>query len=165
MPVRRSKQHNSRGFLAAIVLGDVEAVRKMPLSDYLFEARDDEHGETALMFAVKFGRDEITSLLLEAGADVNAVDSTGCTPLMYAKAKFVPMLLATGARIDTQDDNGETALMKAVGVADVDKVEALLAGGADKNLCDYEGKSAWNRANDLNIAVLKNLTQPSSFNI
>ncbi len=124
------------------------------------EARNNEHGETALMLAVQFGRDAFVALLLDAGADVNTTDATGRTPLMFAQPKYIGALLAAGAQINAQDDDGETALMKAAGSADIDKVKVLLENGADRVITDYDGQSAWDRANDLGIRVLMDLLAP-----
>jgi serine/threonine protein kinase/ankyrin repeat protein len=56
----------------------------------------------------------IGEALLQAGCDVNAADSDGRTPLMYAawykKTAAVRLLLKAGANIKTKDKDGKTAL-------------------------------------------------------
>jgi ankyrin repeat protein len=58
--------------------------------------------------------------LLNAGADVNAREHEGETPLMYAavagKTEVVKLLLDRGADINAVSLNNETALARAVGV-------------------------------------------------
>jgi ankyrin repeat protein len=46
----------------------------------------DMFGRTPLHWAIKSGHDDIVSLLLEAGADVNVVDNFGKTPIMQVGA-------------------------------------------------------------------------------
>jgi ankyrin repeat protein len=65
------------------------------------EARDSE-GRTALMLAVLQGhRDEVVALLRQ-GADANAADFAGVTPLQAARANHLPAiadaLVQAGAR-------------------------------------------------------------------
>ena len=58
---------------------------------------------------------EVTSLL-EQGANIESVDSFGCTPLMNAawigSSTLVNFLLAKGAKTETKDNEGFTALEK-----------------------------------------------------
>lgn len=71
---------------------------------------------TPLMFAVSYGPVEMVRLLLDAGADVNARDTRGMTPLMLAVASeqqdpvIVKLLLSRGARAEDKSPAGETAL-------------------------------------------------------
>ena len=155
--MRAKKRHNRHQLLYAVLEGDAAAVKAMLAAGTPVESRDSEHGETALMLAVKFNRDIITALLLGAGADVNARDAAGQTPLMYAGAETVPLLLAAGAQVNTQDGAGETALIKAAGSANTAKVMALLANGADWHTLDRDGRGAWDYAHDLGIKALTDI--------
>jgi ankyrin repeat protein len=47
--------------------------------------RDQESGETALMYAVKFSSSEVVRVLLDAGAAVNARDKDSRTALSIAE--------------------------------------------------------------------------------
>merc|ERR1712096_97353 len=44
----------------------------------------DEYGRTALHYAAEFGRNEMCDALLKRGANVNAKDTIGRTPLIVA---------------------------------------------------------------------------------
>ncbi len=85
----------------------------------------------------------VTALLIQAGADVNARDEDGSTPLMEARSpRMVKFLLAHGAKVDLQGRNGLTALMDNANYFSVGEMNALLAAGADANARDSHGQTA-----------------------
>ncbi len=69
---------------------------------------------TVLAVAAEAGQLEATRLLIDDGADVNAVDCGGETALMYAagagRPAVVRLLLKRGAHVGTTDREGATAL-------------------------------------------------------
>lgn len=72
---------------------------------------------TPLMAAVQAGRSDVVHILLDAGADADAVDARGRTALMHAAAcgeagLFGP-LMARGADVSPKAHNGWTSLMFA----------------------------------------------------
>jgi ankyrin repeat protein len=83
-------------------------------------------------------------LLLEQGADVNAIDSEHKeTPLILAvklaDVALVDLLLEAGAEVDARDDKGRTALFYAPVLSD--KFNLLLLAGANLHIKDNEGES------------------------
>jgi ankyrin repeat protein len=75
--------------------------------------RDWMDGYTALMLASSTFDAEIIKMMVEAGADLNARDIYGRTPLHYALssgAENVRALIEMGADVNAQDDNGHTPL-------------------------------------------------------
>ncbi|MBI1759844.1 MAG: ankyrin repeat domain-containing protein, partial [Acidobacteria bacterium] len=88
-----------------------------PGSSGKFQAIQDEHGEVSV-FEVEALPDKALQLigetLLRAGCDVNAADSNGSTPLMYAvrynRPTTIRLLLQHGADIKAKDKSGLTAL-------------------------------------------------------
>jgi ankyrin repeat protein len=76
----------------------------------------DRSGKTPLHYAADGGEatEDITPLLINAGADVNAVDRRyGRTPLHYAVSRSVPnisTLLDNGADVNARTSNGQTPL-------------------------------------------------------
>lgn len=88
--------------------------------------------------------EQVDSALID-GANINAKNSDGMTPLMlacfngnYELAKF---LLSKGAKVDLKDNDGWNALMWASRLNDVRLVTLLVSHGADVNYHDGDG---WN---------------------
>ncbi len=149
--------------------------------DYLYPLVDDEirvhadrHGEKEMQATVKrrerenrqdvedfinaamYGKLEEVKTAISDNVDVNAIDSNGCTALMYAAnyghIPVIQALLDAGADSNIKSDNDEglgegmTALMFAAGsffaANRVDVVKLLVQYGADVNLKSKEGKTA-----------------------
>lgn len=87
-----------------------------------------------LIEAVKKGHPAIVSAFLAKGADVNARDPNGGTPLMWAVARRVPenlrLLIAAGADVNAHDRNGMTALKLARAKKLSEIAEMLVEAGA-----------------------------------
>ena len=105
-------------------------------------------GFTALHLAAFFGHDEAVELLLEGGADANAVARNAeltVAPLHSAAAgahaKIVAALLENGADPNARQGGGFTPLHAAAQNGDRESVEALLESGADPALANDEGRT------------------------
>ena len=76
----------------------------------------------------------IGEALLQAGCDINAADSNGRTPLMYAvryqQPAAVRLLLERGANVNARDKGGMTALDLAKQIANQDVIGLLRRAGA-----------------------------------
>jgi ankyrin repeat protein len=94
-------------------------------------------GFTALHFAAFFGKPEAARILLEAGADVNAVAGNDMTvqPLHSAAAsrhlEVCRLLLAAGADVNARQAGGFTPLHAAAQNGDPELVELFLSARAD----------------------------------
>ncbi len=85
-------------------------------------------------------------LLLKHGANVNAKDEDGATPLYYAADEgsiiAIKMLIAAGADVNAQTKQGETALLRSLSRYDRDgRIEYLIDHGADLKTRDAEGQT------------------------
>jgi len=78
--------------------------------------------------------DMVKSLLSSPGADVNATDERGNTPLLeaarYGHDDICRVLIAAGANLKAKDKDGKTALMLAVQNSHDDVVRVLKQAGA-----------------------------------
>lgn len=111
-------------------------------------------GDGLLAIACWHGAVEIAKMLLGCGADIDATNSNGSTPLHRAcyrnNARMAQVLLAFGARYDIKDKSGRTAaevgdstikrLIQSHRIdQDVDKAQQLMALGQpvdDAGLCE-----------------------------
>jgi len=130
------------------------------VSTYLVEQGADlsaksESGMTALMLAMNPNSEPdslaISKAILDAGANVNTSSAGGNTALMEAGhkglTKVVELLIERGANVDAQNKYGETALMvSSLQGAEPAVVKALLKAGANKDLADVDGFTAFDLA-------------------
>jgi len=111
-------------------------------------------GATALMWAVRNGQGFYVTILLERGAEVDAIDDHQNTALMWAarwgrqmsdsrdNLSVLRLLLEVGADVNRRGEKGWTPLHFAVHSADLEGLEALLEAKADVHATDDNGISA-----------------------
>lgn len=129
-------------------------------------------GITPLMEALSYGAGpQVVRMLLEAGADVNALNDDNNTPFLYAVREnavgidALVALLEAGADVDEQPEWSMTALMYAIVPAEGEPrfeiIEFLLDAGADASATDGTGRTAFDlarfRPEFQNTAVLRRL--------
>ncbi|MGX7953393.1 ankyrin repeat domain-containing protein [Tsuneonella sp. HG249] len=109
-------------------------------------ARDRTTNETALHIVVQRRDDLWTKFLLDRGANPNAADRNGATPLTIAASlgfvEGVERLVKAGARLDVPNSSGETPLISAVHRRDTAIIRLLLKAGANADRTDNSGRSA-----------------------
>ena len=94
-------------------------------------------GKTPLMLAVEYGygRSDVPQLLIEKGANLNAVDNDGNTALMIAidrnNTEAAQLLLKNKAAVSPRNKDGRTALHIAAAGVRRQPVGWLLAAGPD----------------------------------
>ena len=108
----------------------------------LFET--DANGFTILHLAATEDQIEIQTILVRAGANVNAKTNNGATPLhMTSHSEFAELLLRSGADINSLAKDGETPLHSIAVERDKNDVfEMLLKFGANPKLKNKWGETA-----------------------
>ncbi len=129
-------------FYLPIRNNDLAAVRKL-IREPGPKTRDDR-GNSPVMYAAALGSLESMKALAEAGADVNAANDFGATPLMWCAgdAAKVRYLLAKGANVNARSKLGRTPLMIAANYdGAVESVRLMIEKGADVKAQDEGGAS------------------------
>jgi len=114
--------HNQTPLYWAAAATHKDIVEMLVANGAKVNIRDDSFGRTPLHNAVMdshklspdSNRSQIAAILLAKGADVNAKDKEGNTPLHFATqqghTKTIEILIANGADVEAKDGNGRTAL-------------------------------------------------------
>jgi len=131
----------------AAALGDVDRLREVLDAEATAATAYSGDGFTALHFAAFFGHPEATTLLIERGAEVDALGRgwmTG-TALHSAVSRLQPdvvrILLEAGAHPDVRQSAGWTPLHAAAMNGDLASIGLLLGAGADPTAANDEGRS------------------------
>ena len=105
-------------------------------------------GITALMEASRRGKThrEVAAALIRAGAEIDAQDPYGVTPLLFAAISGSPetirMLLKSGANVEAKDVDGRTALIETLTTENdlpPETIEELIQAGSEVNVRIYGG--------------------------
>jgi hypothetical protein len=152
----------------AIERGDVQAIKNLASKGYDVNATTSGTGRNMLTLCFRYGlqkispfsdtrqislmtREEVESKILEMldvlidnGADINAQDPMGNTPLNYAASsghiRIVEMLIAGGADVNLAGRFGDRPLHNAVHSGNPHMVRMIIEKGADINLT---GRNGW----------------------
>jgi ankyrin repeat protein len=154
--------------------GDQETVARLLKADPSLVKAANAEGDTALHLAAGCRRGEayalpLIRLLLESGANIEARNSSGQTPLLYSSyagfRQAVGLLLDKGASFQYQDKNGRTPLHYAAREGQAAVVEVLLNKGADPAVKDSQGLTPFEYAAQRNrLAVLEVFMRLGRFN-
>lgn len=103
---RSARNVDADTFIEACERGDIDFVREALKNNKSLANARNGYNKTALMGAADEGQKNIAELLIGNGADVDAVDKYGVTPLMYAVGDnrdfpdVVKLLLEAGAYVN-----------------------------------------------------------------
>lgn len=130
-------------FHAHCAAGHVDEVRRMLQRDMDVNAGDG-FARTALHAACLHGQEDIVSLLLREGADVDAVEERrGDMPLHYGalsgSEKCGALMLAAGADVDAQNQGGQTPLMLAAQARHASLLRLLASECLEPDAQDAQG--------------------------
>jgi uncharacterized protein len=104
-------------------------------------------GDAPLVMAAYLGHADIVKLLLDAGADITAVDPSMKATALHAAAyagrtDAARVLIEHGIDIDKQGpNNGYTALHDAVWQNNIDTAKVIIGGGANLDLVSHAGET------------------------
>lgn len=158
---------NPEGQTALMVVartGDVDAARMLVKNGATIDAREGWGEQTALMWASARRHPAMMKLLIDEGAEINAIsavrdynshvtaegrakrlDSGGLTPLMFAIREnclsCVELLIDSNADLDQVDPDGVSPLLLAILNTNWDIAKRLIEAGADVNQWDMFGQA------------------------
>ena len=132
-------------FILYAAQGDISAVQRALVGGVSVNSLDSLHHATALHSAAALGNTKLIELLLNAGADLNAVDRSGVTPLIAACAAgqvvSAKALIKAGAEVNIKPSLAPTALIVAIQTGNPQLVEALFLASANVHQSDIFGTS------------------------
>lgn len=144
--VKGKREMLTKDRMSGVGSGSADAVMQT-LSGSADGNHSDGSGMTALMEASLHRRLKMVRLLLENGADTDAVDnSLGSNALTFACLsggfEVVRLLLDHGWNVNAQDRLSRTPLMAAAATGNIGAVLLLMANGADARLESKFGTTA-----------------------
>lgn len=117
--------------------------------------------ESVLPTAILNGDYSFAKALIAKGADVNAKDGDGLTPLIYAvhggHSNIIRELIAKGADVNAKSKDGITALIYAAVLGQTEIVRELIARGADVNVQLENGATALKAAENKGYSEIAKL--------
>jgi ankyrin repeat protein len=140
--------HPGLDIFESAALGRDKRIRHLTTTNPLLLKKKSPDGWTALHFAAYFGQIDAARVLLDQGADPNAVSENAqhARPLHSAAAgrhfAVCDLLIGAGADLDAQQEGGFTALMAAAQHGDRGLAELFIKRGASRSVTTADGRTA-----------------------
>jgi tankyrase len=153
--IKLTKEH----FFLVLHDGDKEVIDLFVRSEFNTHVTDVD-GTQPLMFALNHGYTVVAKILLQAGADIDARDARGLTPLLIACGKITygykdiaEALIKKGALFNVRDSLGFTPLLLSLSGGSIEIAKLLIERGADVFARTRKGETALSLAKQSNDAV------------
>jgi ankyrin repeat protein len=152
----------------AAAQGDSLLVEALLLAGANPNARVNGNNETPLHYAIKKKRFDSARVLLAHGADINAQDAQGLTPLRYviivAPEYAIELLEKTEINVDLADNAGDTALHYALEEGKKEVAIKLIEAGADVDARNSAGICILDYAKDHCPELVDTILKHSRYN-
>lgn len=152
--------------MSAVRSNNLTAVKTLLLAPGVFLEEEDEQGFTPLLWAGRQGYLEITTALLEKGADPNHLDAwmsanVGHKAAFWGRTEVMRLLVKSRLNLNAQGGyNGYTPLHDAVSGSHWETAQVLVDAGARKDIEGHDGKTPVDIAKENNdTQMLKILGQ------
>lgn len=125
----------------------------------------DENGTPMINIAVRNDNEELVKKFIKLGADINQIsEDRGYTPVMDAvwrgNLELTKLFIKQGAELNTINKEGQTNLVLAVGADKTKIVEVLVKAGADPDIKDQMGMSAYGYASLFKKEEILSILEP-----
>jgi hypothetical protein len=115
--------------------------------------------QNELLKALISNNESLMIMLINAGADVNAIYRFGNTYLIQEAVAFenpnlLSILLKNGADVNSVNSSGQTALHLAIILEEIEHIKLLLEYGADPRINDLDGVNALEITNNIFVINL-----------
>lgn len=124
------------------IKGNLDIIEFLIQNGARIDVKEEKSGRTALHMATK---PEVAKLLIEKGAQIEAKDTRGRTPLlicaMESHVEVAQVLVQHGAQVNSKTGGGNTPLNFATSYGHIDMVKLLIQNGAQVDIKGQHGNT------------------------